>query len=614
MPRGRKGRLTVASARTRTPTPQELRKLRQAPVANQLRALGGGERVALLEQLEGLKVSRCVAQYKMATDGAGPSDPGVGFVFNLQRRMSIGTYQRHKAGPQPVPADQVCRIRGRAVEEKNAWERVGWEMIAKGTVAVVTLAGGDGTRLGARGPKGCFDIGLPSGKSLFQLQAERIKRLQELAAEKVFPELGGEVKHTLRWYVMTSPSTHAPTKRFFLVNRFFGLDPFGVKFFQQESLPAFSQEGKMLMKSYHEVATAGNGNGGLYAAMACCGVYADMKARGIVAFDCVSIDNALTKFCEPTFLGFCKKRGAEVGCRTIAKRFPDEKVGVFAEVNGKLRVTEYTELDPKEAEAEDEVTGLLKFNWANLCLQYFTVKYAESVAGHIVKQPLHVAKKRIMTVDGWKMATKLESFIFDPWPRARNLVLFEVRRHEEFAPVKNADTEGAEDTPATAKRAVMRLHAAWLKDAGAILKNVKNVGPKLVEISPLISLHGENLTQFMGRTFHTDDHVERLEPEKHHSAGEDSSDEEWEPRQGRFSLLGRMSLPRMSMPRMSVPFIPPPRTYPRPVRIALGVAAAAAVPVLALLTGRQRKKEKGEAKGVAARKGLVGLAWPRRGA
>ena len=91
-------------------------------MANQLRALEGEERVALLEQLEDLKVSRCVAQYKMATGGAGPSDPGVGFVFNIQRRMSIGTYQRHKAGPQPVPAADICRFRGRSVEEKNAWD------------------------------------------------------------------------------------------------------------------------------------------------------------------------------------------------------------------------------------------------------------------------------------------------------------------------------------------------------------------------------------------------------------------------------------------------------------------------------------------------------------
>ena len=53
------------------------------------------------------------------------------------------------------------------------------DAIAAGEVALIVLSGGQGTRLGFDGPKGKYDIGLPSDKTMVQLFGKRVVKLQD---------------------------------------------------------------------------------------------------------------------------------------------------------------------------------------------------------------------------------------------------------------------------------------------------------------------------------------------------------------------------------------------------------------------------------------------------
>ena len=336
--------------------------------------------------------------------------------------------------------------------ENNEILKIGEDIIANNQYAVVTMAGGQGTRLGHKGPKGTFILNVkPEPKSLFQIIAENL-----IKANNKYGII-------LNWYIMTSTENNDETVKYFEDNNYFGYNSENVKFFKQGNLPLLSEDGKLIINSEYRIKYAASGNGTIYQAMLNDGVIDDMKRKGIKWVFIGSVDNALLNMVDPMLLGLTKKRGTEIASKTIVKNSPYEKVGVFCKKNGKPGVIEYSEIPETLIEEVDE-NGELMYGESHIMCNLYTLDAIEKIAN--VELPYHSAHKKVdfMQEDGNMFYAKdpngykYEAFIFDGFELFDDITLYRGKREEDFAPVKNA--EGV-DSPETATKL---YNDFWFKD------------------------------------------------------------------------------------------------------------------------------------------------------
>ncbi|PGG98181.1 hypothetical protein AJ79_08951 [Helicocarpus griseus UAMH5409] len=413
--------------------------------------------------------------------------------------------QKTPTSLEPLPESATASMIDSDAESLQGYYKAGLEEIAANKVAVVLMAGGQGTRLGSSAPKGCFDIGLPSKKSLFQIQAERIVRLQKLAQEG-----SGKDKVVIPWYVMTSGPTRGPTQAFFEEHNYFGLEKENVIIFEQGVLPCISNEGKIMLESKSKVAVAPDGNGGIYQALLTSGVRTNMRERGIQHIHAYCVDNCLVKVADPVFVGFAASKKVDIATKVVRKRNATESVGLILLKNGKPDVVEYSEIDKETAEAKDpKHADVLKFRAANIVNHYYSFSFLESIEVWAPNLPHHVARKKIPCVDiktgevvkpERPNGIKLEQFVFDVFPLLPldKFACIEVKREDEFSPLKNARGTG-EDDPDTSKRDIMRQGERWIRAAGGVVITESEETTPGVEVSPLISYAGEGLGFLNGR-------------------------------------------------------------------------------------------------------------------
>ena len=359
--------------------------------------------------------------------------------FELMERL-------YKKATEPIieetikvePIDYIDK-EGLTNSERIFYSQIGKAVIKEGTLAVVTMAGGQGTRLGHNGPKGTFVFDPETGKTIFEALTDTMKKACD------------EYHVAIPWYIMTSKENNEATIKFFEEHHYFGYKG-DVQFFVQGELPMLDFNGKILLDRNYQVKKAANGHGGTLFSIEKCGILDDMKARGIKWVSINGVDNVLVKPVDPLFIGISSYNNVMGAVKTISKTNPEEKVGVICRKNGRVGVVEYTEISKKMAELRNS-QGKLVYGDAYVLFNLYSIEGLERVAE--ISLPYHIAVKKADYYDAngnWIQAEapnsyKFEMFIFDAYEMFDVVCVLRVLREDEFAPIKNAK---GQDSPETA--------------------------------------------------------------------------------------------------------------------------------------------------------------------
>jgi UDP-N-acetylglucosamine/UDP-N-acetylgalactosamine diphosphorylase len=380
----------------------------------------------------------------------------------------------------------------------RATRALGEEAFRRGEVAAVVVAGGQGTRLGFDHPKGMFPVGPVSGKSLFQVHAEKVLALSRRYGRPV-PLL-----------VMTSPATHAETEAYLRGQNYFGLPAEDVWLFCQGTMPALDLEaGRLLLEAPGRLFLSPNGHGGVLLALRDSGCLARLRERGVRHLFYFQVDNPLIRVADPHFLGHHIARHSEASSKVLPKETPTDKVGNMVQIDGRCTIIEYSDLPDELARSRDEHGGL-RFSAGSPAIHFFDVDFLTRVTTGALGIPFHTARKKVPYLDEQgrlvqakkENAVKFEMFIFDVLPLAERWAVVGTTRREEFEPLKNAT---GPDSPQTVRQALSNGAADWLEQAGVrVPRRPDGDAAVPLEVSPLYALDAEELAAKVDRGLRID--------------------------------------------------------------------------------------------------------------
>ena len=326
----------------------------------------------------------------------------------------------------------------------------GEKALADNRVAIITVAGGQASRLGFNGPKGAYPLGAVSGTSLFQMLAEQVILLRD------------KYQCALPWVIQTGPGNHDDTIAYFTARNWFGIPASSVHFVCQGTLPALNGQGEFMLTAPDELFSNPDGHGGVYRAIKRSGMIDTLRAQGIDVLYYCQVDNPLVFMSDPTFIGHHLLADAQMSVKVVEKTEASEKVGLVVENNGKVQCIEYSDISA-ELQAQTADDGGLLYRAGNIAVHVYAINFFEEMAeAHL---PLHLAHKTIKALAPGESipsdveGVKFETFVFDALPLADRVVVQLADREFEFAPVKNRT---GSDSAATSRAALSARAKQWL--------------------------------------------------------------------------------------------------------------------------------------------------------
>jgi UDP-N-acetylglucosamine/UDP-N-acetylgalactosamine diphosphorylase len=376
-------------------------------------------------------------------------------------------------------------------KEKIEWkiyELIGRKIIKKGLVAIITVSGGQGTRLGFKGPKGCFPISPILKKSLFQLFAEKILS-ENIRYNKEF-----------LWFIMTSHNNHKKITNFFKKNNYFCLSKEKIFFFQQPSLPSLNLNGKIILSDKLKISMQPDGHGGLFEAIKNSKILEISKQFNIKYFSYCQIDNPLVKIFDPYFIGLHFQFSSNFSCKMITKKNIDEKVGIFLKnkKNKKTFLFEYNNLknlfikNKKFLKFGNPAIHLINVSFIKKIIQNINL-FSKVFPYYSILKKIPFCNKNGKIINPKKEnGIKFERFIFDGLPFAKNTIILEINRKEEFSPIKNSGE--LDNSPESTRKNLVNLYLKWIfsvidsdKKKFIFLKKKKRLKNFNIEISPIFA-------------------------------------------------------------------------------------------------------------------------------